>query len=99
MLSGSYVVVTKNYYVASYGSDKSSGSEYNPFKTIKRAQNEARKTAGDVVIYLKIGDKNIDNTEDLTKVLEMVDLSIPQKMMIFRNQKENTVTIPGNILR
>ncbi|GHT39662.1 peptide-binding protein [Bacteroidia bacterium] len=40
-------------YVSPEGSDSNSGSKQSPFKTIEKAQSEARKAQGDVTVFLR----------------------------------------------
>ncbi len=44
-----------HYYVSPQGQDRNSGTLELPFKTIEKARQQARRTEGDVVIYLREG--------------------------------------------
>lgn len=44
-----------NYFVAPGGNDRSEGTMQHPFRTIERAQQEARKQHGTTTIYLRQG--------------------------------------------
>jgi len=58
--------VQTEFYVSVNGSDSANGSKANPFKTIKRAQEEVRKVnknmTGDIIVYLKEGVHVLDET-------------------------------------
>jgi hypothetical protein len=43
------------YYVSPTGNDRGKGSLKSPFRTVGRAQIEARKASGDVTVYLRDG--------------------------------------------
>ena len=48
-------IAQSNFFVATNGNDADDGSKLHPFKTIQRAQQQARKEAGEVNIYLRDG--------------------------------------------
>ncbi|HAH22221.1 MAG TPA: peptide-binding protein [Prolixibacteraceae bacterium] len=50
------------YFVSFKGNDKNNGSEKAPFKSIKTAQNKARRQKGEVTIYLRGGEYRLDKT-------------------------------------
>jgi hypothetical protein len=50
------------YFVSPNGHDKNNGSEKEPFKSIKTAQDKAREQKGEVVIYLRGGEFRLDKT-------------------------------------
>ena len=50
-------------------------------------------------VILELGGKAVNNLEDLQKAIQTLDASRPQSLVIFRNQKENTLTLPGNLLK
>jgi S1-C subfamily serine protease len=50
-------------------------------------------------VILGFAGKPVNSLDDLFKAIADADLNKPQQMIIFRNQKENTVTIPGGIIR
>ena len=50
-------------------------------------------------VILNFGGTPVYQLEDLKKAVQQVDLKNPQKIIIFRNQKENTLTLPGNIIK
>jgi len=50
-------------------------------------------------VILELGGQTVNNLEDLQKALQTLDASKPQTMVVFRNQKENRLTLPGNLLK
>lgn len=44
-----------SFYVAPSGNDANDGSPDTPFKSIEKAQSEARKQTGEITIYLREG--------------------------------------------
>jgi hypothetical protein len=50
-------------------------------------------------VILGFAGKAVNSLDDLHKAVAGADLKKPQQMIIYRNQKENTVTIPGGIIR
>jgi hypothetical protein len=53
-------------------------------------------TSNDVI--LGFAGKAVNSLDDLYKAIASTDLKKPQPMIVFRNQKENTVTIPAGII-
>lgn len=53
-------------------------------------------TSSDVI--LGFAGKPVNTLDDFYKALAGADWKKPQQMIIFRNQKENTITIPGGII-
>ncbi|MDR2119937.1 MAG: right-handed parallel beta-helix repeat-containing protein [Tannerella sp.] len=41
----------------------------------------------------------VNSIDDLRRAVAGADLSKPQQMTVFRNQRENTVTVPGGVIR
>jgi hypothetical protein len=54
-------------------------------------------TSNDVI--LGFAGKPVNSLDDLRKAINEADLKKPQQMIIYRNQKKNTVVIPGGIIR
>jgi hypothetical protein len=50
-----------NLYVSPEGSDSNPGSKQSPFKTIEKAQSEARKAQGEVAIFLREATYRLSN--------------------------------------
>lgn len=50
-------------------------------------------------VILELGGKTVNNLADLQKAVQETDLKQPQTMVIFRSQKENKLTLPGNLLK
>jgi S1-C subfamily serine protease len=50
-------------------------------------------------VILGFANKPVNSIDDLFNALANTDLTKPQQMIIYRNQKENTVLIPGGIIR
>lgn len=50
-------------------------------------------------VILELGGKTVNNLADLQKTVQETDLKQPQTMVIFRSQKENKLTLPGNLLK
>ena len=50
-------------------------------------------------VILELGGKSVNNLDDLQKAVQAADLKQPQTMVIFRSQKENKLTLPGNLLK
>ena len=50
-------------------------------------------------VILGFAGKPVNSLDDLRNAIAETDLSKPQQMIIYRNQKENTVVIPGGIIR
>ncbi|MDR2026457.1 MAG: PDZ domain-containing protein, partial [Prevotellaceae bacterium] len=50
-------------------------------------------------VILGFAGKPVHSLNDLYKAIAETDLKKPQQMIIYRNQKENTVTIPGGVIR
>ena len=48
---------------------------------------------------LNFGGFPVDNLDDLYKAIQKTDLSKPIKIVIFRTQKENTLIIPGKVIK
>ncbi|MBN2175358.1 MAG: right-handed parallel beta-helix repeat-containing protein [Bacteroidales bacterium] len=53
--------------------------------------------ANDVI--LKFKGKTVNNLNDLEEAANHADLSKPVEMVVFRNQNEMVITIPGNIIK
>ncbi|MDR0414978.1 MAG: right-handed parallel beta-helix repeat-containing protein [Prevotellaceae bacterium] len=53
--------------------------------------------SNDVILWF--ADKPVNSLNDLYNAIAAADLQKPQKMIIYRNQKENTVIIPGGTIR
>lgn len=53
--------------------------------------------ANDVI--LKFADIDVDNVNDFLELLKQADLKNTQRMVIFRNQSENAISIPGNTIK
>jgi hypothetical protein len=49
-------------------------------------------------VILGFSGKAVNNLDDLYKAIAGADLKKPQQLIIFRNQKENQVTIPANFI-
>ncbi|MDR3260899.1 MAG: PDZ domain-containing protein, partial [Tannerella sp.] len=49
-------------------------------------------------VILGFAGKPVNNLDDLYHAIAGADLSKPQQMTIFRNQKENTATVPAGII-
>lgn len=49
-------------------------------------------------VILKLNGKGINNLVDLQNAINQADLSKPLEMIVFRNQKEVVLTVPGDIL-
>jgi S1-C subfamily serine protease len=49
-------------------------------------------------VILGFAGKPVNTLDELYKAVAGADLKKPQQMIIFRTQKENTVTIPANII-
>jgi hypothetical protein len=49
------VEAQRMFYVSASGSDDADGSLHNPFRTVERAQSEARQADGEAVIFLREG--------------------------------------------
>jgi len=50
-------------------------------------------------VILKFAGKPVNNLDDLLQATEQADLNNPQEMVVFRHQKEDTITIPSNTIR
>lgn len=50
-------------------------------------------------VILKIGNKTVNNLKDMKEALEVVNETENIDVVIFRNQKENQVSIPGKCLK
>jgi hypothetical protein len=61
--------------------------------------NELRDYLKSNDVILGFAGKPVNSLDDLRNVLAETDLKKPQQMTIYRDQKENTVTIPGGIIR
>ena len=53
--------------------------------------------ANDVI--LKFADIDVDNVNDFLELLKQADLKNTQRMVIFRNQSEKAISIPGNTIK
>jgi S1-C subfamily serine protease len=49
-------------------------------------------------VILKLGGQTVNNLDDLNKAIRQADLSEPLNMIIFRNRKENVISIPENTI-
>jgi hypothetical protein len=61
--------------------------------------NELRDYLKSNDVILGFAGKPVNSLDDLRKAISEADLKQPQQMIIYRNQKKNTVTIPGGIIR
>jgi hypothetical protein len=61
--------------------------------------NELRDYLRSNDVILGFAGKPVNNLDDLRDAIAGADLSKPQQMVIFRNQKENTVVVPGGTIR
>ncbi len=61
----------------------------NPLRDILQAND----------VILKFGNKPVNNLSELFEAIGKSNLKTPQEIIIFRNQRENSVTIPGNTIR
>lgn len=61
--------------------------------------NELRDYLKSNDVILGFAGKAVNNIDDLRKAVAAADLSQPQKIIVFRSQKENTIVIPGNIIK
>jgi hypothetical protein len=61
--------------------------------------NELRDYLKSNDVILGFAGKPVNSLDDLRRAIAGADLSKPQQMVIFRNQKENTVTVPGGVIR
>lgn len=50
-------------------------------------------------VILNLGGKVVNNLDDLQKTIQEIDLSKPQSIVVFRTQKEKTLTLPANLLK
>jgi hypothetical protein len=60
--------------------------------------NELRDYLKSNDVILGFAGKPVNSLDDLYNAITGADLKKPQQMIIYRNQKENTVTIPGGII-
>jgi S1-C subfamily serine protease len=60
--------------------------------------NELRDYLKSNDVILWFADKPVNSLDDLYNAVAAADLQKPQKMIIYRNQKENTVMIPGGVI-
>jgi S1-C subfamily serine protease len=61
--------------------------------------NELRDYLKSNDVILGFAGKPVNSLDDLYNAVAGADLKKPQQMIIYRNQKENTITIPGGIIR
>jgi hypothetical protein len=61
--------------------------------------NELRDYLKSNDVILGFAGKAVNSLDDLYRAIAGADLSKPQQMVIFRNQKENSVTIPSGIIQ
>jgi hypothetical protein len=61
--------------------------------------NELRDYLRSNDVILGFAGRQVNNLDDLRNAIAGTDLSKPQQMVIFRNQQENTVTVPGGVIR
>lgn len=50
-------------------------------------------------MILKFADIDVDNVNDFLELLKQADLKNTQRMVIFRNQSEKAISIPGNTIK
>ncbi|MDR1584255.1 MAG: PDZ domain-containing protein [Prevotellaceae bacterium] len=61
--------------------------------------NELRDYLKSNDVILGFAGKAVNSLDDLYNAIAGADLKKPQQMIIYRNQKENVITIPGGIIR
>jgi len=83
-----------SFYVSHKGNDYNKGSKSKPFASINRALIEARKTKGNVVIYLLEGTYYISNPIVLTSEDSRQD----GESLLITNYKNQKVTISGGLM-
>ena len=50
-------------------------------------------------VILKFAGHFVNNLDELNHAMEQADLSVEQEMVVFRNQRENAIRIPANMIR
>jgi len=50
-------------------------------------------------VILKFAGHSVNNLDDLYKAIEQANLKAEQEMVVFRNQRENVIRIPANVMR
>jgi hypothetical protein len=61
--------------------------------------NELRDYLKSNDVILGFAGKPVNSLNDLRNAVAGADLKKPQQMIVYRNQKENVITIPGGIIR
>jgi hypothetical protein len=61
--------------------------------------NELRDYLRSNDVILGFAGRPVNSLDDLRNAIAGADLSKPQQMVIFRNQKGNTITVPGGVIR
>lgn len=91
LMSGMWLSAQTNIYVATNGSDTSSGTQASPVKTVEAALKLARKTAGSDTVYINIAS----GTYLLDKPLEITE--VDSKPIVFQGDAQNKPILNGAI--
>jgi hypothetical protein len=93
LLSGASVQAQTIYFVSLAGNDAYSGTQLKPFASVNKALTEARKTSGEVVIYLLEGTYSLDKPIVFTPD----DSRKENETLTIKNFENQKVTIRGGV--